>query len=84
MLGSLAQFMAGRFRKPDITWVRPGRAAILPDGIVRDVFDRRKAFPQRLWSLQIENCGSSLSNRVKHHALAQSLREVVPLADTAD
>ncbi len=73
--------------------VRSGRAAALRDGLPLDMFDRRKGHKRNFRGLYRLDAVETLSATdafelvivpVKHYALLQTLKEIVPRAGTAD
>ncbi|HEV2194518.1 MAG TPA: 2-dehydropantoate 2-reductase N-terminal domain-containing protein [Candidatus Acidoferrum sp.] len=73
--------------------LRPGRAAAVRGGLPLDVFDRRKGHKRNFcgrYNLRAVEKLSPTDNfelvivPVKHYALAQTLKEIVPLSGTAD
>ena len=73
--------------------VRPGRAAALCDGLALDVFDRRTGRKRNFRGLYRLDAIETLSPRdafelvivpVKHYALVQTLKEIVPQAGSAE
>jgi len=73
--------------------VRPGRAAALRDGLALDVLDLRKRHKQSFCGTYRLNAVEAVSPTdsfdlvivaVKHYALAQTLKEIVPRAGAAE
>jgi len=73
--------------------VRSGRAAAFRDGLLLDVFDRRKGHKRNFRGLFRLHTAETVSPRdtfelvivpVKHYALVQTLKEVVPLVGAAE
>jgi 2-dehydropantoate 2-reductase len=73
--------------------VRSGRAAALSDGMTLDVLDRRKGHKRKFSGLYKVNATETLSRKytfdlvivpVKHYALPQVLKEIVPQLGAAE
>lgn len=73
--------------------VRSGRTAALRDGIALDIFDRRKGHERSFCGRYTLNAAETLSPAdvfelviapVKHYALVQTLKEIVPRAGAAE
>jgi 2-dehydropantoate 2-reductase len=73
--------------------VRSGRAVGLRDGVALDVFDRRKRHKRNFHGIYGLNAVETISSAdtfelvivpVKHYALLQTLKEIVPQAGAAD
>ena len=73
--------------------VRSGRAAAFRDGLLLDVFDRRKGHKRNFRGLYRLHTAETVSPRdtfelvivpVKHYALVQTLKEVVPQVGAAE
>ena len=73
--------------------VRSGRASALRDGLTLDVFDRRKGHKRNFRGLYRLHTAETVSPRdtfelviipVKHYALVQTLKEVVPQVGAAE
>ena len=76
-----------------VHFVRSGRAAAFRDGLLLDVFDRRKGHKRNFRGLYRLHTAETVSPRdtfglvivpVKHYALVQTLKEVVPQVGAAE
>jgi hypothetical protein len=87
--------MAGRLPRLDqvVHLVRSGRATAFRDGLPLDVFDRRKGHKRNFRGLYRLNAVETLSATdtfelvivpVKHYALRQTLKEIVPRLGAAE
>jgi 2-dehydropantoate 2-reductase len=93
IIGSIYGWAVAESGHEVVHLVRSGRAAILHDGMTLDVFDRRKGHKRNFRGLYKLDAVETLSSTgtfdlvivpVKHYALVQTLKEVVPRLDAAE
>jgi ketopantoate reductase len=93
IIGSIYGWALAESGHPVVHLVRSGRAASLGDGVKLDVFDRRKGHKRNFRGLYKLDAVETLSPTdtfelvivpVKHYALVQTLKEVVPQMGAAE
>jgi ketopantoate reductase len=91
--GSIYGWALAEGGHPVVHLVRSGRAASLGDGVKLDVFDRRKGHKRHFYGRYRLNAVETLPSTdtselvivpVKHYALLQTLKEVVPRLGAAE
>ena len=93
IIGSIYGWALAEGRHHVVHLVRSGRAAAFRDGLPLDVFDRRKGHKRNFRGLYRLHAVETVSPRdtfelvivpVKHYALVQTLKEVVPRVGDAE
>jgi 2-dehydropantoate 2-reductase len=93
IIGSIYGWALAESKHQVVHLVRSGRAAGLREGQTLDMFDRRKGHKQNFRGLYRLNAVETLPTAqsfelvilpVKHYALAETLKEIVPRAGTAE
>jgi len=93
IIGSIYGWALAESGHPVVHLVRSGRAASLGDGVKLDVFDRRKGHKRHFYGRYRLNAVETLPSTdtfelvivpVKHYALLQTLKEIVPRLGAAE
>jgi 2-dehydropantoate 2-reductase len=93
IIGSIYGWALAESGHPIVHLVRSGRAAAFRDGLPLDVFDRRKGHKRNFRGLYRLHAVETVTPRdtfelvivpVKHYALVQTLKEVVPKVGAAE
>ena len=93
IIGSIYGWALAESGHPVVHLVRSGRAASLGDGVKLDVFDRRKGHKRHFYGRYRLNAVEMLPSTdtfelvivpVKHYALLQTLKEIVPRLGAAE
>jgi len=93
IIGSIYGWVLAESGHQVVHLMRSGRASALRDGLVLDMFDRRKGHKRNFRGLYRLNAVETLSPTdpfelvilpVKHYALAETLKEIVPRAGSAE